>query len=120
MKLDEKYNISGMTCSACSSRVDKVVRNLNGVKEVNVNLLTNTMVVSYDDTITNSEDIINAVKKSGYGATLIIENKNHQLKKEDLASVQYNIQHIKDIIKEYHLLKFTFAGAKIFFDSEND
>lgn len=43
-----------------------------------------------------------------------------KLKKEDLQSVEYNIQHIRDVIKEYHLLRFTFAGAKIFFDSEKD
>ncbi|MBR6682854.1 MAG: heavy-metal-associated domain-containing protein, partial [Firmicutes bacterium] len=46
--MKEKYNVTGMTCSACSSRVDKCVRKLDGVKDVNVNLLTNSMNVVYD------------------------------------------------------------------------
>ena len=42
----EKYNVYGMHCAACSSRVQKTVSSLDGVKECNVNLLTNTMTVS--------------------------------------------------------------------------
>ena len=63
-----------MSCAACSARVDKAVRSLKGVKEVNVNLLTNSMLVSYSEEIT-SEDIISAVTKAGYGASLINETK---------------------------------------------
>ena len=55
MILDEKYLIGGMSCAACSARVDKAVRKLEGVREVNVNLLTNSMVVSYDETIFHQE-----------------------------------------------------------------
>ena len=79
MKIDEKYKITGMSCAACSSRVNKAVSNLKGVKEVNVNLLTNSMVVSYDDSLT-SKDIIEAVVKAGYGAELLIENKSDNKK----------------------------------------
>ena len=75
MIIDEKYTISGMSCAACSARVDRTVRNLEGVKELNVNLLTNSMVVSYDETVLSSEKIIEAVKKSGYGASLLKDNK---------------------------------------------
>ena len=70
MILDEKYLIGGMSCAACSARVDKAVRKLEGVKEVNVNLLTNSMVVSYDETILTSKDIIKAVNEAGYVANL--------------------------------------------------
>lgn len=75
MKINEKYRISGMSCAACSARVDKAVRKLEGVKEVNVNLLTNTMLVSYDDPLT-SQQIIFAVKKAGYGAALDVQEQN--------------------------------------------
>ena len=44
-----KFNVTGMTCSACSAHVDKSVRKLEGVSDVNVNLLANTMVVDYDE-----------------------------------------------------------------------
>ena len=71
MVLDEKYLISGMSCAACSARVDKAVRSLKGVKEVNVNLLTNSMVVSYDEKFINETKITTAIKKAGYGAELV-------------------------------------------------
>ncbi len=67
--MKEKYNVTGMTCSACSSRVDKCVRKLDGVKDVNVNLLTNSMSVIYDENITQSNAIVSAVVAAGYGAS---------------------------------------------------
>ena len=66
---DEKYIVTGMTCSACSSRVEKTVNNLAGVQNASVNLLTGTMKVAHDDSLT-AEDIIAAVEKAGYGASL--------------------------------------------------
>jgi len=67
--MKEKYNVTGMTCSACSSRVDKCVRKLDGVKDVNVNLLTNSMSVIYDENIIQSNAIVSAVVAAGYGAS---------------------------------------------------
>ncbi len=64
----ERFDITGMTCSACSSRIDKAVAALDGVNKVSVNLLKNSMSVSFDSTITNEKAIITAVKKAGYGA----------------------------------------------------
>ena len=66
--MKEKYNVTGMTCSACSSRVDKCVRKLDGVKDVNVNLLTNSMSVIYDENIIQSNAIVSAVVAAGYVA----------------------------------------------------
>ena len=68
--MKEKYDVTGMTCSACSSRVEKCVANLDGVKEVSVNLLTNSMQVEYDEQNLSSHKIIEEVKKAGYGASL--------------------------------------------------
>lgn len=85
MILDEKYLISGMSCAACSARVDKAVRSLKGIKEVNVNLLTNSMVVSYDENRVNEEKIINAVTKAGYGASKVEAKENApSITKEEL------------------------------------
>ena len=69
-KMQEKYNVTGMTCAACQARVQKSVSNLTGVQECNVNLLKNSMVVTYDDKNVNSGQIIAAVEKAGYGASL--------------------------------------------------
>ena len=64
------FDISGMSCAACSARVDKTVSSLNGINTVNVNLLKNNMTVEYDESVLGSDDIIRAVEKSGYGASL--------------------------------------------------
>ena len=59
----EKYDITGMTCSACSSRVERTVAKLVGEDHVSVNLLTNSMQVEYNETDISSKDIIDAVVK---------------------------------------------------------
>ena len=84
MKIDEKYLIAGMSCAACSSRIESTVKKLKGIKEVNVNLLTNSMVVSYDEKQINSEKIISSIKKVGYGAELKDASTQQVLSKEDL------------------------------------
>ncbi len=65
----QSFNITGMTCSACSAHVEKSVRAVTGVEKVQVNLLKNSMVVEYGKGAT-AEDIIAAVKSGGYGASL--------------------------------------------------
>lgn len=66
----ERFDVSGMTCSACSARVEKTVAALPGVDEVEVNLLTNSMRVSFDETILSAQAIVAAVEQAGYGASL--------------------------------------------------
>ena len=69
----EKYSITGMSCSACSSRVEKSERKLKGVEKVSVNLLTNSMQITYDESIISSADIVKTAEKEGYGASLAQE-----------------------------------------------
>jgi len=64
----EQFDITGMTCSACSSRVEGCVVKLPGIKAVSVNLLKNSMVVSYDEGKMNTAGIVEAVENTGYGA----------------------------------------------------
>lgn len=64
----EQFNVTGMTCAACSARVEKAVGKLPGVDKVAVNLLKNSMVVDYDEAALNTQDIIAAVTNAGYGA----------------------------------------------------
>ena len=68
----ERYHISGMTCSACSSHVEKAVNKLAGIEKASVNLLTETMEVVYDESRLTGDDITAAVDKAGYGASLIL------------------------------------------------
>ena len=65
----QKFIVTGMTCSACSAHVDKAVRKLDGVTGVNVNLLGGARTVDWDGGLT-ADQIIAAVDKAGYGASL--------------------------------------------------
>ena len=67
--MQEKYNVTDMTCAACSARVEKSVSALPGVQACSVNLLKNSMVVTYDDKTLSGGQIVEAVEKAGYGAS---------------------------------------------------
>ena len=64
------FDVMGMSCSACSTRVEKAVGKVVGSENVSVNLLTNSMQLKYDEAQTNPAAIIAAVEKAGYGAAL--------------------------------------------------
>lgn len=76
----ETLNIEGMTCTACSARIEKVTNKLEGVKTAVVNYATEKLTVEYDNTI-KLEDIINAIEKIGYRA--VIARSSHGSKNED-------------------------------------
>lgn len=63
----KQYNVTGMSCASCVARVEKAVNKVEGVTSCSVNLLTNSMSVDGD---VKSSDVISAVEKAGYGATL--------------------------------------------------
>ena len=79
----EKYSVSGMSCAACSARVEKAVSKVDGVDSCTVNLLTNSMSVQGS---ASSDEIIAAVEAAGYGASLEVFGKN----------VKNNTENIKD------------------------
>lgn len=87
--MKEKYDITGMTCSACSAHVEKAVKKLEGIKNVSVNLLQNSMIVEYDESILTSQNIIDSIVDAGYGASLKDSGKSAgtsaQTKKENTA-----------------------------------
>ena len=66
----EVFDITGMTCSACSARIEKGVSGMEGAQEVNVNLLKNSMTVTYDEGRTSPQQIIEKVEDIGYGASV--------------------------------------------------
>ena len=66
----ESFNVTGMTCSACSARVERAVKKHAGTADVSVNLLTNTMTLSYDEGVTTPAAIIAVVEDAGYGASV--------------------------------------------------
>ena len=66
----QKFNVTGMTCSACSAHVEKGVSKVDGVDNVSVNLLSNSMLVTYDEAKTDEASIVKAVENAGYGASV--------------------------------------------------
>lgn len=68
--MKERFDVTGMTCSACSSHVEKSVSKLTGVENVSVNLLINSMQVEFDENKLDTAGIIKAVEDAGYGAAV--------------------------------------------------
>lgn len=80
----ECYDITGMTCASCSAAVERVTRKMEGVQESNVNLATNKMTITYDESKVSPEDIIGRVEKAGFGAALEQIKEKEQEKEEKL------------------------------------
>lgn len=78
-----KFDIQGMTCSSCSSHVERAVKKLEGIKNVTVNLLSNNMVVEYNEYIVDNNKIIDAVIDAGYGASVANTTKKENTKGAD-------------------------------------
>jgi Cu+-exporting ATPase len=100
--IKKEFNVTGMTCSACSSRVEKSVSELQGTQNVSVNLLTNRLRLEYDESIVNEDMIIQAVENAGYGAFV----KDSQKVKSDKDSVDTPDNQIRE-------LKIRFLGSLV-------
>lgn len=93
----EKFSITGMTCSACSSHIENAVKKLSGVNSVSINLLANTMDIEYNEKLLKDKDVINAVISAGYGAKPYnpsensYESKSNQTKKQLIFSIIFLI-----------------------------
>lgn len=91
--MNKKYKVTGMTCSACSSRVEKCVGKLDGVNTVSVNLLTNSMQVDFDESKLTEEKIADSVIQAGYGMEIPTGKVEKKEEKEDI--VEKNIESMK-------------------------
>ncbi len=92
--MKQQFNITGMTCSACSSTIEKTMNKQEGVQEVSVHLLTNKMNIEYDPQMLNDNDIIKLVTDVGYGASLPTS------KKETVISQNTEENHYKTMKKK--------------------
>lgn len=91
--MNKKYKVTGMTCSACSSRVEKCVGKLDGVNTVSVNLLTNSMQIDFDESKLTEEKIADSVTQAGYGMEIPTGKSDKKEEKEDI--VEKNIENMK-------------------------
>ena len=83
----EQYNISGMSCAACSASVERVVSRLDGVKECTVNLITGKMTVKYNEKKVSQQDFFRVVKKAGFGISFEETKKTHKQNEQNNASI---------------------------------
>lgn len=81
----EKFDVTGMTCSSCVAHVEKSVRKLEGVQDVAVNLLTNSMSVNFDQAVLSPQSIIKSVQDAGYDAFEKAETIAKTVSKKDYA-----------------------------------
>ena len=102
--MKERYHISGMTCSACSSHVEKAVNKLSGIEKASVNLLTETMEVSYTEGQLTSEEIVSAVERAGYGAELLSDTVKKNISGADGSTDRNSLQ--KEADAETHAMKW--------------
>ena len=91
----EQFDITGMTCSACSTRVEQCVAKLPGVAEVSVNLLKNSMAVSYDEGVLDTAAIVAAVENTGYGVTPKASGKSGKETKPEVSTAQAEYKAMK-------------------------
>lgn len=104
--INKKFDVTGMTCSACSAHVEKSVGKLHGIASVSVNLLSNSMTVQYDETGTDENTIIKAVQDAGYNAFV------HTGKPESAATSSKAVDNVKNEIEQMKnrlLVSFIFS-----------
>ena len=94
-----RFTVTGMSCSACSSHVEKCVSKINGVNKVSVNLLAGSMEVTYDENVLKDSDIVKTVKKAGYGAKSQEKRENGKGQKLDGSDVTGQLKKESDGLK---------------------
>lgn len=96
--IKKEFDVYGMTCGACQSHVQRAVEKLSGTKNVNVNLLQNSMVVEFDESVCSVDKILSSVKNAGYGASL----------KGEIKTNDKSVTNEKNKINELKKLVFSF------------
>ncbi len=107
--MKKKFNVEGMSCASCQAHVNKAVSQLNGIKDVNVNLLQNTMQVEFDEKNCSIEMIEKAVLDAGYKAIPVEKEKKKEIRKEE----------IKDHSLKKLCVAFVFLIALMYFSMGN-
>lgn len=97
--MNQKFSVTGMTCSACSAAVEKSVKNVEGVSSVVVNLLGNSMLVDYNGEITDQNTIMKAVDNAGYHASVFVKGNEAKSSSEPAENkVQAELMEMKQRI----------------------
>ena len=89
--MKRKYKVTGMMCAACQANVARAVSKLDGVKEANVSLLANNMVVEFDEQKTSDDQIISAVENAGYGASIFVNESIKKIQEKRKQELKKNL-----------------------------
>ena len=92
---EERYDITGMHCAACSSSVERVTRRLPGVERSDVNLTTGVMTIAYDEAQVTPELIVKKVEKAGFGCQLKEEKKAEAKEKAEVDQAEAELRRKK-------------------------
>ena len=118
----KKFDVKGMMCAVCQSHVEKAVKGVEGVCDVNVNLLQNSMVAEFDPKITNADKIIAAVENEGYEASLAAEKRVEVSADDNSDKVKKLIASICFLLPLFYICMGRMAGLPlpvIFTDKEH-
>lgn len=94
---EETYIITGMSCAACSSAVERVTRKLEGVEESNVNLATGRMTIRYDQEKVNPQQIMSKVERAGFGCQPYIQEQRGPQQEQKIPVTEKNANKSQDI-----------------------
>lgn len=106
--MEQKYTVTGMTCSACSSKVEKCVSNLEGIGKVSVNLLTGTMQAEYEEDVITSEEIMKTVEKAGYHAFVEEVEKGKSRNATEKQGISKRLLEEQEAMKKRFLISLVF------------
>ena len=98
--MKKNFKVTGMTCAACSSRVERVLNKMDGVELAEVNLATEDLNISYDEKKLNEEAIIARIEKAGYGA--------YEVKEDEKVNSEYKEDEVNSLKKRF-ILSLIFA-----------
>lgn len=101
--MKKKFTVKGMTCASCVSAVEKAVKKKDGVKDISVNLMTDSMLVDFDENLLSEEEIVSAVAKAGYIAT-------SQVNKEAEVSQKNKLEKNSDSMKLRLIISLIFMA----------
>lgn len=80
--VEQTFNIEGMHCASCAAAVERSIEGLKSVKRSEVNIVTKTLNISYDEKLISQDDIINSIAKAGFSAKLIVADKEDEIIEE--------------------------------------
>ena len=80
--VEQTFNIEGMHCASCAAAVERSIEGLKSVQKSEVNIVTKTLNISYDDKLISQDDIINSIAKAGFSAKLIVADKEDEIIEE--------------------------------------